>query len=62
MCQQKNCESGNHDRHYCKMKYEGVPDSDPQLWAEITADPQYKCGYCGGKAKKAENLCKPEEI
>jgi hypothetical protein len=56
------CKKQGHKMHVCAMKENGFDKKNPSRFKEITANPKYECGTCGGKAKSSENLCNPVKL
>lgn len=57
-----NCKKTKHKMHMCAMKESGFDKKKPDKFREITANPKYKCGTCGAKVNKSENVCDPIEL
>ncbi len=56
------CKKSEHKMHMCSLKAEGYDKKNPEKFRALTENPQYECGNCGAKARKAENLCKPVKL
>lgn len=57
-----NCKKSGHKVHICAMKESGFDKKNPDKFKAIIENPKYKCGTCGAKAKKSENLCRPVKL
>jgi len=56
------CKKKEHKMHMCALKESGFDKKNPDKYKKLTANPKYKCGTCGAKAKKSKNLCKPVKL
>ena len=62
MATNPKCKNTGHKKHLCAIKERGFDKKYPEKFREITKNPQQKCGLCGAKANKSENLCKPVKL
>ena len=58
----QKCGDEKHNEHLCYLQYEGYHYGHKPEYKALVQDAQFICQNCGRTAKRAANLCAPQDL